>query len=174
MTCFNNFYISSLINYRKIRVGKEITIYQNNGMIISGELLSVRQNSLLLRNPQCDNDFENIECIDKINYTDIDRLVIKGSSYVALGVGLGIAASAIAGVIIGVANSHSSMGFDINPHIGPILGASAILISLGTAIGKHNSAPDKEFISFTEDDIKGLSAYSRYLYNEPEWLQKME
>ena len=58
-----------------VREGEEISVYDNLGGEMSAKLLFVRPNSLLLQKPECDNERMNLDCIRKINYAEIDKLL---------------------------------------------------------------------------------------------------
>lgn len=76
---------------KEIGSGKEIIIFNKKGDKISGELLSVRENSLLIFNSSnCENVFKRWECINKVIAEDIDKIIIEGNSNVILGMGVGI------------------------------------------------------------------------------------
>ena len=162
----------------EIRKGAGVEIYYNYEGRISGELISVRANSLLILKSGCNGSVRNLYCIEKINFSEIDSLVIMGTSYLGLGIGLGIGAAAIVGASIFAANipDHSFLAGAVamDKSLVPILGVSAVLIGVGAAIGAHNSVPDMEINSFKEEDIKQLRAYSRYPIEEPEELKIIE
>ena len=84
----------------KFDKGADVNVYMNNGLETSGELLSVREKSLLLFNPDCDERLLNPECVNHVNTSEIDKLVIKGNSNLGLGIGLGLLASVIVGALI--------------------------------------------------------------------------
>ena len=60
--------------------GAEVSAYMNDGRETSGELLSVRANSILLFNSDCDKRLLKQECINQINANEINKLVIEGNS----------------------------------------------------------------------------------------------
>lgn len=159
--------------------GAEVSTYMNDGQEISGELLSVRKNSLLLLNPECDDRLLNADCINQINASEIDKLIIKGSSNVVLGVSLGLLASVVVGAIIYQSNYESSSSWlrglaAYEKSKTPIILSSIGLITLGATIGIFTSTPDEVINIYSENDIRGLSSYSRYPKEEPNQLKKIQ
>jgi hypothetical protein len=177
----------STFNYQAIRYekGAEVSAYINDGSETSGELLSVRKNSILLLNPECDDRLLNSDCINQINASEIDKLTIKGNSNVVLGISLGLLASVVVGAIIyhnNYQNSEDSefWGIDFrhmdayDKSITPIVFSSIGLITLGATIGILTSTPDEVIKIYSEKDIRGLRSYSRYPEDEPNQLKKIE
>jgi len=105
----------------------------------TGELLSVRRNSLLLLNPDCDERLLKPECINQIKAAEINKLVIEGNSNLGWGIGLGILASVFVGAIIFNSNYDSNrwlagmVAYDKS--ITPIILSSIGLITLGATDG---------------------------------------
>ncbi|MBE0538748.1 MAG: hypothetical protein IH620_03475 [Ignavibacterium sp.] len=153
--------------------GSEVYAYMNDGRETSGELLSVRKNSLLILNTDCNNDLLNPDCINQTNFTEIDKLVIEGNSNLGLGIGLGLLASIIVGALVIESYNDGSFlwGYDA---ILPTILSTVGCITLGAVIGIATSTPDQEIKTFSKYDIRGLSSYSRYPEEEPNQLRKIE
>lgn len=153
--------------------GSEVCAYMNDGRETSGELLSVRKNSLLILNIDCNNDLLNPDCINQTNFAEIGKLVIQGNSNLGLGIGLGLLASVIVGTLVFQSYNDGSFlwGYDA---ILPTILSTVGLTTLGAAIGIATSTPDQEIKTFSKYEINGLSAYSRYKSNEPNELMKIK
>jgi hypothetical protein len=158
--------------------GANVSVYIKDEYEVSGELLSVREKSLLLLNPGCDERLLKPECINNIKTSEIDKLTIKGNSNVVLGVSLGLLASVVVGAIIYQSNYKSSStrwGPPINEEAVVSIGvATAGCIIIGTAIGILTSTPDEDIKIYSEKDIRGLRSYSRYPEDEPNQLKKIQ
>lgn len=160
--------------------GIEIKIIKKTGEEKFGELLSVRKNSLILYNPGCNDNIIINDCVWKENKSDIDKLVIEGKSNLGLGIGLGLAASVVSSIIIYKSYYDRSetaflRGIDaFESSIGTIIITIAGLTALGAIIGSETSTPDKEINIIDDENIYGLSQYSRYPEQEPPQLQAME
>lgn len=159
--------------------GAEVSTYMDDGSETSGELLSVRKNSILLLNPDCDDRLLNADCINQVNASEIDKLIIKGNSNVVLGVSLGILASVVVGAIIYSSNYENSNSWlrglaAYEQSKTPIILSSIGLITLGATIGIFTSNPEEVIKIYSEKDIRGLSSYSRYPIEEPKELIKVK
>ena len=159
--------------------GSEVCAYMNDGRETSGELLSVRKNSLLILKTDCNDDLKNPDCISKINTSEIDKLVVKGNSNIAGGIVLGIVAAIAVGAIIYQSNYENSSSWlrglaAYEKSKLPIILSSIGCITLGVTIGIATSTPDEEIKTFSKYEISGLSTYSRYQSNEPNELKKIK
>jgi len=172
----------STLNYT-VRVhneGAEVYAYLHDGRETSGELLSVRENSLLILKPECDDNSKNPECISQLNNSEIDKLVVKGNSNVVEGIVLGVVAAIAVSAIIYQSNyqsyNSSSFGFG-GPGEEAVVSisiAAVCCVGLGAVIGILTSTPDEVIKPFSKYKISGLSAYSRYQSNEPNELKKIK
>ena len=158
--------------------GAEMKIIKVSGEEKDGELLYVRRSSILMRKSECKNNLSFPDCVWKENESEISKVIIEGNSNLGLGIGLGILASVVAGILISWNDlSDNSMGFN-NDEFGKNLGTTAIfavgLTALGAIIGIETSTPDTEIMIVNEGDIQGLSKYARYQYEEPPQLKNIE
>ena len=157
--------------------GSEVEIYTSKRLKTSGKLLSVRDNSLLILPPGCDDELKNLDCISQVKVSDIDKMIVKGNSNVGWGIGLGLLASVITGGIIFKSNypdhpfAPGREAFEKS--IGAIIISSICCIGLGAGIGILTSTPDEELEPFSEYDVSGLSIYSKYPNEEPTILKKI-
>jgi hypothetical protein len=161
------------------RRGSQINIYNESGELISGELLSVRENSLVILKPDCDEDLTNLDCITTLNNSEVNKLTIKGNSNVDLGIGIGLLASLLAGAKIYAVNQPSSSNIFSNigttrENLRYIGISTGICLGAGVLIGILTSTPDEVIEPFTEEDIEGLNSYSRYPLFEPGRLKKIK
>ena len=153
--------------------GEIISVFKTNNSEVSGELLFVRKNSLLLLKQECNNYEYDQGCIDNINRAAIDKVFIKGNSNLSWGIGLGVLASVIAGVFIFQSYDDGSLfwGYDA---IAPIILSSVGCISLGVAIGIYTSTPDEIINPTDQYEYLILNKYSRYKFSEPDELKSIE
>jgi hypothetical protein len=168
----------SALNYTEpvYREGAEVYVFMNDGRETSGELLSVRKNSLLILKPDCDDDLKNPDCISQLETSEIDKLIIKGNSNLGWGIGLGLLTSVVVAGVIYQANYHSSSfgpGID-NETVVSISVSAAGCVILGAIVGILTSTPDEVIEPFSEDDIVGLRAHSRFIEKEPNRLKKVK
>jgi len=158
--------------------GVDVNVYMTNGLEASGELLSVRENSLLILKPECKDNLINPDCISHMSSVEIDKLIIEGNSNLGWGIGLGLLASVIAGAFIYQSNFESSRWLAGAAAWGksesPIIISTVCCLTLGVIIGILTSTQDEVIEPFSEDDLKGLSTYSRYPSNEPNKLKKIK
>lgn len=156
--------------------GAEILAFRLNGSQCEGELLSVRQNSIMIINSSaCKDKTKKWECIDQVEKDDIDKLIIKGNSNIALGFGAGLAAGLI------------SLAFTLESKPGGITNLPSYKYSeevttwaflgcviIGGLIGLITSTPDEVIDPFSEYDISGLSSYAKFPNGEPQYLKEIK
>ena len=153
--------------------GADVSVYLHNSSIVAGELLSVRRNNLLILKQKFHSNIIKTVCIDNINRTEIDEVIIKGNSNLGWGISLGILASVIAGVVIYQSYNDGSLlwGYDA---ITPIILSTVGCITLGVAIGINTSTPDVIINPLDKYEYQRLIKYSRYRYNEPDELKSIK
>lgn len=140
--------------------GADVSVYRNDGDIISGELLSVKNNSMLVLKQECIEIAMESDCTEKINTSEINKLIIVGNSNLGEGIILGLLAAAAVAAVIYLSNENNSI---LNEDSGELIGITSLgCIALGVTIGILTSTPDKVIDPFSEDDISGLSTYSRF------------
>ena len=165
--------------------GTEISVFSYHGEERVGELLAVRQNSLLMLKENYNFNLKNLDFIFKVNQSEIEQVVVEGNSNLGLGIALGVAASVVAGFIIYSSNydeSASSGLFNIDframnafeESIGTIILTTIGLTTLGVIIGLVTSTPDTVIDIIDENDIQGLRKYSRFPFGEPKEFQAIE
>ena len=148
----------------------------DDGRETSGELLSVRKNSILLLNPECDKRLLNSNCINQVKTSEINKLVIEGNSNLGWGIGLGLLVSIFVGAIIYQLNYESSSfgPGNVEEVANSISIATVCCLGIGACIGLLTSTPDEVIEPFSEDDIVGLRYYSRFPKEEPNRLKKIK
>jgi hypothetical protein len=161
------------------RRGSEVGIYTENGEEITGELLSVRENSLVILKTDCDEDLKNLDCITTSKSSDITKLIVKGNSNLALGIGAGLLVSLISGIAIFSSNYASSDGWlrgmeAMDKSVAPISIVTILSLGLGITLGILTSTPDEVIEPFAKEELGGLSSQSRYPLFEPEKLKKIK
>ncbi len=158
----NNIYSQEIEN-----AGADIsafTIYEEK---VSGELFSVRENSLLIFNSSnCEDLSISWECINQVKADDIEKLIIRGESNVLLGAGLGLLVALVTGITIFYSNYDSNrfiagrVAWDESKTA--IILSSVASLGIGIGIGIAASTTDEVIEPFSEYDISGLSIYSKY------------
>lgn len=152
--------------------GAEIIVSGKNGTEAYGKLVAVRQSSILQYNQDCYDEVIDINCVNKFNGSDIQKVVIPGQSNVGWGVAIGLLlGTAVAA--IGSAGTYESYEEGMSSGIS-FLSLGFAIAAAGTIIGIVTSTPDSVIEPFSEDDIKGLSVYSRYPQGEPDELKKIK
>lgn len=156
--------------------GADVQAFTTNGRQLKGELLSVRENSLMIFNPSnCDVLRNRWECVDQVRKDEIKKLIIEGNSYAWVGFGAGL----VAGLLSFAFTLESRTGGFTNlPKYkyseGVTVGAFLGCVLVGSAIGLLTSTQDEVIEPFSEYDIRGLSDYAKYPYGEPRDLKKIK
>lgn len=160
----------------------EVSAQLLDGGIISGNLLSVRQASILIYNSnrQTNDNEPDYNLIHNVKQRDIEQLTIMGQSHVLMGMGIGL----LAGIGLGTLVGYAAYGGDSGQTFADIgrareaavtgLAVGLGIFALGTIIGIATSTPDKVITQFSDYDITGLSSYSKYPVKEPYELRKIE
>lgn len=158
--------------------GADIQAFSINGRQFNGELISVRENSLMLYNSStCPSGQNWWQCTDKINKADIQKLVIKGNSNIWVGLGIGTALGLLS-ILFTVDFNPNPGGFINIPKYryseGATIGACLGCIIAGGILGALTSTPDEVIEPFSEYDISGLSVHARYPRGVPQKLLQYE
>ncbi|MBT8380670.1 MAG: hypothetical protein KJN64_15790 [Ignavibacteria bacterium] len=156
---------------------------------VSGELLSVRRNSIIILNmtqkSYMDNE-KNLLTIEKIEEDDLNKIHFKNNkwnlAYIIYPV-VGMTAGIIIGGNIGQKSEDSEYGFLLGI---PMKKSTVTSAMLGGLIGALIALPlafifpieigsDNIFETpFSKDDIEGLRENARYENEEPYYLQKLK
>jgi len=149
-------------------VGAEVTLSLINGTEINGELLSIRDSTIILDK----KDYPNP--ITAVRTDEIQEITIEGSNYVLAGLGIGIVAGTLTGILVGslleenrqAYVSHEAglgvLGFIVGAIAGPIIG-----YALSSEEFVVQEIPPGYDFSF-------LKPLARYSAEEPEYLRAIK
>jgi len=123
----------------KERRGAELVVQKNDGFVLKGELIAVKQNSALLLSPEGADVSADIK--------DIYNILIVKKSQVLKGAGIGLLAGARTGVLIGLAVPVEPAGFFTLSRGDQVLmgaiGLGAVGLLMGTLFGVSASYDEK-------------------------------
>lgn len=158
--------------------GAKVFILMENGKEYSGELLRVRNSSLIL----CEKYGANEDELSEFDYTlysiknqNIKIIELKGENHLIAGLVFGGLIGITLGIFVGVA-------IDYTPFDKPTANAASIFLVaggtgmlIGGIIGGNNTTFDEVIYKYTnsdEYDFTQLNIYARYGGDEPEYLRK--
>ena len=159
--------------------GRRITIMLRSGQEVKGELLSVREKSLVVTKVNDVSDWEltdHPEFIAAVSGQDIQKVIIKGKSHVLGGMGIGLLAGTLGGVIIG-GSAGKTDNTTVNSISQPMFAAGGAVIFglggllVGALIGGASSKGGEEINADSLQDLFYFRQYARYQENEPEFLK---
>ncbi len=160
-------------------VGVEVTLIMNNGFKINGELLSVRDTTIIIYSIYGlqENQLARLNYpIYNIHNREIKELTIEGSSYVWTGFFIGIAAGTAIGLVVGSSAEEKEGGmFEGLPtfaggSLGSLVGATT-----GSIIGYNLSSEEFVLQEIPPGyDLSILKPLARYQDEEPEYLRAIE
>ena len=171
--------------------GAKVVIKMNNGTMYNGELLTVRDSTMIVceQYEASEEDLSNsVFQINIISNYNIDLMEVEGDSKIsegiAIGIGMGVAVGAVIGLASGDDPSAHSKGWsgflkftaEEKAFFGICcLGSLGALI--GFIAGSFSSTYDKEVYNYVipEDyDFTQLNIFSRYESNEPDYLKAIK
>ena len=167
--------------------GKYVTIQLKDSSVISGELISVKENGLIIcLTPGLSEEelSDSLQLLVGLNYNRIAEIGYKyrnGSKLVIpifLGAGLGIASGLIIGAI-----AFPGASSDKNDIIGSwfstlryvmvaVFGAVGFIV--GTITGISTSDEEENISSISSEEIETLKFFSRYNNGEPKFLNQIQ
>ena len=156
--------------------GSEVTIFRKEGGTVKGELVFVRDSSILIEfgTEEQEIGFDEIEeKIYVIKYNEIDKIVIEGKSYFLLGVLAG--ASIATYIVINDVFEDKSGPYYSHYRDSAISVGDIICILFGGLIGGMIGellSPGAVIIKPSENTYQKLKSYARYKGREPEYLKK--
>jgi len=161
-------------NYEKDKnIGAEITLSIKNGEKISGELLSVRENSVTICTQYSAKERELARLkypIYTFRNDEIKELTIEGRNYIWIGLGIGTAVGAGVGALIGNASDESSHQELVTVAFG-VIGLLAGAIA-GGVVGYLLSTDELILNEIPSDyNMSLLKPLARYPDEEPEYLR---
>lgn len=159
-------------------VGAEVNFLLNNKTEIEGELLSVRDSSLIICTEYSATEEElanSVYPVILVRNNEIQEITIEGNSYVWWGIGIGYLTGAIIGYLLGqtgATNDNTDQAF--SGLGGGILGG---LIGLAAGGGIGYAFSTEEFV--LQEIPSGYNFYflktlARYPDKEPEYLKVVE
>jgi len=167
----NRYYVENQIKEAKKNedVGIEVSLLLKNRDVVSGELLSVRQNSIILCQEYSarEEELSNLTYpISMISNNDIKQLTIVGSSWIWEGIAAGAFAGGLTGMLVASEGLEVMAGLVIGTWIG--LTAGWII---GYAISTEEYVLEEIPPSYNWSTLKQLA---RYPDEEPEYLKSMK
>ena len=166
--------------------GSEVVLFLGDGEMLDGELLSVRDDGLLLGRENDlpligrwrsirKNEFPlNITDVAIVHYQEIQGMTIKGKSRVLEGAVLGAVLGGVAGVVVGFASGNDSPGilsFTAKEKAGMFGGAGAFLGLFVGGVHASLSTEDQKISSTPGYDFSQLKEYARFPNGEQEFLR---
>jgi len=164
--------------------GAEVVLLRRNGQEMQGELLSVRDSSLVISTLEDFNPKDltaRTKGIVAIRNTEIVRVIIKGRSNVVKGMLIGTVAGAGFGALIGYASGDDSPSgwgsFALTAEekalvLGALFGGIGFLY--GTVGRIMGPSPDQEIVAYKILGYSDLNKFARYRVYEPEFLRELK
>jgi hypothetical protein len=152
--------------------GAKVFIIMNDGEEYTGELLIVRDSTMLLCKEYEASEEDLTDLVHpfySVQNHDIIMIELKGESHIIVAILFGILTGFLAGVTI-------AFGYDIASPA-PVLFVVGIGMLIGGIIGVSNTTYDEvvyEYANPEEYDFTKLNIYSRYGGKEPEYLKKIK
>jgi hypothetical protein len=180
-------FIIILLTTSVLADGKYVTVQLRDSSFISGELISVRDNGLIIcLSPGLSEKelSDSLQLLVGLNYNRIAQIAYKyrsGSKLVIpilLGTGLGIASGLIIGTIaFPWANSDNndiigSSFSTLKVIMAVVLGSIGFIV--GTVTGISISDEEKNVSNLSFGEIEMLKSFSRYDKGEPGFLQQIQ
>jgi len=153
--------------------GSEVEVLLKNGVRHQGELLAVRDSSILLsmlKNADEEKLSRNLSVIMVIRIDSIIRVMEEGHSHVLAGVGIGLFTGVIAGAALASKEQPTS---NLTSYAYAGIGGLAGLV-LGGVVGFAVSGGDQEFRVDVDAGREALKSSSRYPYGEPSFLRSLK
>ena len=162
--------------------GADAVLLLHSGSEVNGELLSVRGNAFVIaRTPGVSDEVlqRSPDAISVVPYDNVQKVTIKGNSYVLLGLGLGLVSGVAVGYAVGPSaeDTDNVAGQIINEAFGRPASAGIgglIGLLLGITVGAAASTGDTELETSTLESPYSLKPYARYQEEEPEFLKAIE
>jgi hypothetical protein len=180
-------FITTLLTGSTLAAGKYVTIQLKDSGIISGELISVRDNGLIIcLSPGLSEEelSDSLQLLVGLNYSLIAQIAYKyrnGPKLVLpifLGTGLGIASGLLISAIAFRGSSSDKQDiigswFSTLKYVMlAVFGAVGLIV--GTITGISISDEDKNISNISSNEIDMLKFFSRYDKGEPEFLHQIQ
>jgi hypothetical protein len=180
-------FIITLLTSSTLAGGKYVTIQLKDSSIISGELISVRDNGLIIcLSPGLSEEelSDSLQLLVGLNYSLIAQIAYKyrnGPKLVLpifLGTGLGIASGLLISAIAFPGSSSDKQDIigswfsTLKYVMVAVFGAVGLMV--GTITGISISDEDKNISNISSNEIDMLKFFSRYDKGEPEFLHQIQ
>ena len=164
--------------------GAKVFILMNNGEEYTGELLIVRDSTMLLCKEYEASEEDLTDLVHpfySLQNQDIKQIELMGENHLIAGIVFGALGGAAAGLMLGIALAYSSSSSSSETRFGyfatGFLIAVGIGILVGGATGASNTTYDEvvyEYSNPEEYDFTNLNIYSRYGGKEPNYLKEIK
>ncbi len=160
--------------------GADVVLLVKSGEEISGELLSVRDSSLIISTLE-DADIKELSTqragILAVRNEEVFHVVIKGKSNILKGMGLGTLIGGGFGGFLGLASGDDPPGwFSMTAGEKAAVGAiafGAVGFLVGTIAGVASSSGDEIVEPLLNQDFSSLKPVAKFSEKEPEFLKKI-
>jgi hypothetical protein len=167
-----------LPNDQLLAQGADVSLLLKNGQEISGELLSVRDSSLVISTMEDANENDlstQTVGIIAVRNEELFHVVVKGKSNIVTGMAGGVLyGAALGGVLCSCIPAASGLSTPEERAAGGAFVFGAIGFVVGTIAGIASSSNDKLVEPRMNNDFSSLRPLARYPDKEPEFLQVIE
>jgi hypothetical protein len=164
----------------------EVEVTLTTGESLTGEILSVREQSVLLTTRYGAGEevlVDNKSLVRVVDLELIKEVALPGSSHMVHGMGIGMALGCLAGCLIGGSQEVSNQKNDIfgcsgwaeknaNACSGGLIGGSGGTL-VGAGVGGALSGNDIILFGHNKRDPAALRSVARYYDKEPEFLKSV-
>jgi hypothetical protein len=157
--------------------GAEVTLLLKDGEKINGELLSVRDSTIIMctKYSATEKELASLQYpIHTVRTDNIWEITLEGSNYMWIGLGIGTAAGIGLGVLVGENYESESHDSREEAYIGFCLGTLVFTgaVALGARIGEIVSTDDVILYEIPPGyKLLPLKSLARYPDEEPEYLK---
>ncbi len=164
------------VSNRLYAKGARVILALKNARQVTGELLSVRDSSLVISTLK-DSDEKDWTTqtggIVAVDDQEIQKVIIKGNSNIEKGMALGFLIGAGAGALIGSVSGGGWVPPGTMAVAGGIVFGGAGFV-IGSIVGVASSTGDKEIEPLPNHDFPSLKPFARFPAEEPEYLKKIK
>ncbi|MGB2958910.1 MAG: hypothetical protein WBG01_07345 [Bacteroidota bacterium] len=166
------------------RRGEELVVYTRGGEKVSGELLSVREDALLIGSEDHipgSRFFDGIGHVRKIQSGEVEGVVIEGRSYKVGGAVVGAVAGAVIGGVIarnsdgGGSRTVNLLGLPLtlrSSSVGKVSGGAVLGAGIGGLLGHTiGAATSTADVVIAPEHIRSLRSMARFSRLEPDQIR---
>jgi hypothetical protein len=155
--------------------GADVAVILTNGQKIEGELISIRDSSLLIATATGNTI--------PIRDTNVSRMIVQGNSHVLVGGGVGLLSGLlIGGLVAGMEIESLEREGDVGGAFRWVFGGAGVSVGLGAlagtlvgvGIGAAASQSDIDVSLDVPAERSALKKLARYPDNEPEFLEQVK